>query len=518
MTEQHADETCPAFAIHPPVIYGAEPNNFYGAPSRPPSRANNRSPMSRLVDIAAAANEYTTDAPSSRQEEEDHLQRAINESLSASGVQSPQPFPPPPPPLPQQSGVITSNGDSSVHFGPANRPDYDPDEWAMVRLGNQESDPDPSLRARKAGAPVLLRCRFDISWKTHRVGALLMIFQQIPAARNALLRTGDPPGYGYGNKSDWWQGQPIPPPGHSETDWIDDSSLSWSDELHRLIAFLETTERSYGTADVITRAKHINTQETNDSEKDFFQNFIESQRTGGTREVTETFMSSVNIVAFDNFEPQGGDRFGILELQVSKETDPSPENLYNVLDFQFFVDLRLAREDPSAARMAWITRPSEVLTIRLKGDDGLPTPIEIPEIFYLDRYMRANGAKMQELQMDMVALLKAYDDSIWKEQELLKWVNPQTNKAYDRRLLFKGAVRRFHEKMKKIRQRALWRQHEQAPTEGEGEYYLPDHAGEPSLLPEEARVIAHYEAQVQRLEGKLVEMERVMNGTWNSAQ
>ena len=118
--------------------------------------------------------------------------------------------------------------------------------------------------------------------------------------------------------------------------------------------------------------------------------------------------------------------------------------------------------------------------------------------------------------MDMVALLKAYDDSIWKEEELLKWVNPQTNKAYDRRLLFKGAVRRYHEKMKKIRQRALWRQHEQAPAEGEGEYYLPDHAGEPSLLPEEARAIAHYEAQVQRLEEKLVEMERVMNGTWIS--
>lgn len=480
--------------------------------------------MSRLVD--AAAGEYTTDAPSSRQEEEDHLQRAINESLSASGVQSPQTFPPPPPPLPQQSGVTTNNGDSSVHFGPANRPDYDPNEWAMVRLGNQESDPDPSLRARKPGAPVLLRCRFDISWKKHRVGALLMIYQQIPGARDALLQTGDPPPHGYGNKSDWWQGQPIPPPGHSETDWIDDSSLSWSDELHRLIAFLETSERTYGTADVLTRAKHLETKETGDPEKDFFLNLTESQRAGriggstdaNTDTDTDAFISSVEVVAFDNFSHQAEDHFGILDLQVGKDANPLHDTLYNVLDWLFFIDPRQARDDPSSARMAWITQPSEVLTFRLQGDDGLPRPVEIPETFYLDRYMRTNGAKMQELQMDMVALLAAYDASLRKEEDLLVWVNPQTNKLYDRRVLVKGAMRHCHEKIKKIRQRAFWRQHEQTPAEGEGEYYLTEHAGEPNLLPEEARFVAHYETRIRQLDEQLVEMERVMNGMGNLMQ
>jgi len=473
--------------------------------------------MSRLVDATAA--EFSTVAPSSRQEEEDHLQRAINESLNASGVQSPQTFPPPPPPLPQQSGVITNNGDSSVHFGPANRPDYDPDEWAMVRLGNQESDPDPSLRARKEGAPVLLRCRFDISWKTHRVGPLLMIYQQIPAVRNAFLQTGETPGHGYGNKSDWWQGQPIPPPGHSETDWIDDSSLSWSDELHRLIAFLETTERTYGTADVLTRAKHLDTKETGDPEKDFFENFsITQQQAGGSPGQAETLMSSVEIVSFDNYEPQHKEQFGILDLQVSKDADPQPENLYNVLDWLFFVDLRLAREDPGAARIAWITQASEVLTCRFQGDEGLPTPLEIPETFYLDRYMKANAEKVHELQLDMVALLKAYDTSMKKEEELIRWVNPQTNKIYDRRVLIKAGVHRCQEKMRKIRQRAFWRKHEQAAVEGEGEYYLPEHVGEPDLLPDEAQVVAHYEGKICELEAKLVEMERVMNGMQTPTQ
>jgi hypothetical protein len=472
--------------------------------------------MSRLADMAAG--EYTTDTPSNRQEEEDHLRRAINESLSASGVQSPHTFPPPPPPLPQQSGITTAGGDSSVHFGPANRQDYDPDEWAMVRLGNQESDPDPYLRARKPGAPVLLRCREEAVWKRHRIGALLMIFQQIPAARNALLRTGETPGYGYGNKSDWWQGQPIFPPGRSDpTGWPDISTVSWSDELHRLVGFLEGTERAYGTADLLPSSSRLAAKETGDAEKDFFTSFSELHPPKVRCENRDVLMSSVEIVALDDFNPQGGDRFGLLDVEVSKEADPIPENLYNVLDWVFFVDLRVAKDDPSAARLAWITEASEVITCRIQTEDGLPGPLEMPETFYLDRYMRSKGKEIQEIQMDLVALLKEYDANVRREDELVRWINPQTNKAYDRRVLIKAAVRRCHEKIRRISHRAFWRKHEQQPAEGEaeGDYYLPEHAGEPVLLPEEASVVADYKAKIQELESQLAEMERVLNGVWS---
>ncbi|KAL2176350.1 uncharacterized protein P884DRAFT_33774 [Thermothelomyces heterothallicus CBS 202.75] len=500
----------PSYVIHAPVIYGTEQNSFYGAPSRPPSRANNKSPISRLVDLSSA--EYTTDRPSNRQEEEDQLQRAINESLNTSGIQSPHAFPPPPPPLPQQSGVTTHDGASSVQFGPATRPNYDADEWAMVRLGHTERDPDPSLRARKDGARVFLRCRKWNDWEKHRIGALLMIYQQIPAVRNALLQTGEAPRYGYGNKTDWWQGEPILPPQQPVTDgWYEDSVVSWSDEIHRLMAFLELSDRAYGTADVVARARHPDTRDTGDAERDFFENFAESETGEAARENRETLVSSVEIVAFDDASPQGGDCFGLLDLQVTKDADPLPENLYNVLDWLFFVDLRLAREDPSAARVAWITQPSEVLTCRFQGEDGLPGPLEIPETFYLDRYLKSNGKKLQELQMETVALLKAYDANLHKEGRLTRWVNPQTNKVYDRRVITKAAVRRCHEAIRRIRYRAYWRKHEQASADGEGEYYLPEHPGEPDLLPEEAAVIAHYEAKIAELENNLAEIERVMD-------
>ncbi|KAK3905339.1 hypothetical protein C8A05DRAFT_41727 [Staphylotrichum tortipilum] len=500
----------PAFSIHQPVIYGTEPHSFYGAPSRPPSRVNNRSPMTRLVD--ATAGEYNTDAPSNRQEEEDHLMRAINESLGASGVQSPPSFPPPPPPQPQQTGITTNNGDSSsVYFGPANRPDYDPNEWAMVPVSSHDKDPDPSLRARQPGAPVLLRCRHDINWKKHRIGALLMIYQQIPAARNALLQWGEPPAQGYGNKSDWWQGQPMPVPGQPDTGWTDDSALSWSDELHRLMAFLEATERAYGTADVLARAKHPNTNELGEPERDFFQNLFESRHRGITPGYSDVFTSPVEVVSVDEGRVYSEESFALLDLSVGKDADGlPPPSIYPVLDRTFFADVRMAQDDPSSLRMAWMPQPSEIFTCRLQADDGLPAPIDIPETLYLDRYMTVHRPQLLELQMDHLKLFKMYDANAQKEAQLVNWTNPQTNKTYDRRVLVKAAVGRCQEKIRRIKNRAFWRKHEQASPEAEDNFYLPDHVGDPSLLPEEADVVAGYETKIRELEADLAEKERIM--------
>ena len=507
-----------AFLIHAPddsqVIYGSEPGSFHGgvgAPSRPPSRANSKSPMSHVVDMATS--EYTTDTPSNRQEEEAHLQRAISESLHASGVQTPQRLPPPPPPPPppssQQSGV-TSGGDAPVYFGPANRPDYDPNEWAMVPLRAAESDPEPKLRVRKPRAPVFLRCRQDQAWRKHRIGALLMIYFQIPAARNALLQSGDPPSYGYGNRSDWWKGQPILPAGQAESgNW---ECPPWSDELHRLMAFLEGTERSYGTADILARARYASGVNSFDAEKDFFNSFFELHATVGTHETMQVLTSFVEVVELENSTPQARDRFGLLDLQVSKDISPMPETLYDLLDFVFLADLRQAIEDPSSARMAWVAEASHVLTFRIQGDDGLPKPIEIPETFYIDRYMNVNGQKIQALQRDMMTVLRAYDANLQREKSAISWTNPHTNKVYDRRVISEAAVRRCREMIRRIKNRAFWREHEQAVAAGEEKYYLPEHTGEPKLLSDEAKVVAHYEAKIKELEEGLAEIERTLNG------
>ncbi|KAL1839476.1 hypothetical protein VTJ49DRAFT_1485 [Mycothermus thermophilus] len=508
-----------SFSIHAPtVLYGTDPNSFYGAPSRPPSRVNNRSPMSRVADIATA--EYTSDTPTSRQEEEDQLQRAISASLGDSGMQTPLAFPPPPlafpppPPMPQQSGVTTSGNESGVQFGPANRPEYEPDEWAMVRLANRDPDADPALRTRKPGAPVLLRCRNETEWNKHRLGALLMIYQTIPAARNALLRTGETPGYGYGNKSDWWQGQAIAVPAQEPRDVVGDRvRVSWTDELHRLMAFLEGTDRAYGTADLLTRAGNPEDHILDNAEKDFFYNFAMShQLPDGDPNILSTFMSSVEIGALEDLAVQATDSFGILDLQIRDDAELEFQTLYHALDWMFFTEFKLAKEDRTTARTAWMSQVSEVFTCRLQGVKKLPHAIDVPETLYLDRYLKNNYREIRELQLDMVEAMKAADAVKQKEEELLRWVNPQTGKVYDdRRVLIKAALDRCRESIQRIKRGAAWRAHDQAGDKAADEFFLAEVIEDPPLLPDEAKVVAHYEARIRELEQQAAHIQQVID-------
>ncbi|KAL2269714.1 hypothetical protein VTJ83DRAFT_1898 [Remersonia thermophila] len=504
-----------SFSIHAPtVLYGTDPNSFYGAPSRPPSRVNNRSPLNRLADLATA--EYTSDTPTSRQEEEDQLQRAINASLGDSGMQTPLAFPPPPsmPPPPQQSGITTSGVESGVQFGPANRPEYEPDEWAMVRLANRDPDADPALRTRKPGVPVLLRCRIDLDWNKHRLGALLMIYHGIPAARNALLRTGEPPGYGYGNKSDWWQGQAITVPAQDPRELVGDRvRVSWSDELHRLVAFLEGTDRAYGTADLLARAGYPEDHILEDPEKEFFYNFAMShQPPNGDPDILATFMSSVEIGALEDLAVQATDSFGILDLHIRDEAEFEVQTLYHALDWMFFTEFKLAKEDRTTARTAWMSQASDVFTCRLRGVKKLPHAVDIPETLYLDRYLKKNHREIRELQLDMVEAMKAADAVTQKEEDLLRWVNPQTGKVYDdRRILINAALKRCREGIQRIQRRAAWRAHNEAGDKAANEFFLAEVVEDPPLLPDEAKVVDHYEAKIRELERQAAQIQQVLD-------
>ncbi|KAK3378543.1 hypothetical protein B0H63DRAFT_512593 [Podospora didyma] len=512
----------PSFVIHPAddnqILYGSEPNSFYaaGAPSRPPSRATTRSPLSRVIDLTAA--EYTTNAPSNRQEEEAQLQRAINESLSASGVQSPQGLPAPPP-LPQQSGIT---GGDAVLFGPANRPDYDPNEWAMVRLQNRDPDPEAALRARAPTAPVFLRCRIT-DWGFHRLGAVLVILHAIPAARNALLQVGSTPEYGYGSNQEWWKGEPILPPAQQAAKeaaqgnyYAVNSYPPWTDELHRLIAFLDSTDRTYGTADILADAKYTEKSLPGDSEQDFFRSYQDAydavQEPGSTS--SALIMTAEVMPILDN-APVSTSRFVLLDADCPKETLTKTSNLYSIWDLLFYMQIGTPNEDLEAARMALITEASDVITFRFGGSGSvrepfLPKPIEVPETFYIDRYMAVHKQQVLEIQMKMSEVSAALQQNAEKEAALTRHVQ-SNNKIWDRRVMIKAAIRRCQARITQVKNAAFWRDHTEAHDNGGEDYYLPEHSGEPKLWPQEAKVVAHYETKIQQLEESLAYIDRVMN-------
>src|SRR3569833_754378 len=164
------------------------------------------------------------------------MERAMAESRAMSGMQSPQ-----------ETGL--TQPDNLPFFGPATKDAYDPNQWAMVTTSKQSPEPGPSGRKRGEGQPAFLRCRW-FGWVVFRLGGILTILHAIPSARNVLVELGSTPPAGYGSSSERWKGNPIiRPAAPSDVQWGATAEADFAEELHRLMAFLDSTDRSYGTAD-----------------------------------------------------------------------------------------------------------------------------------------------------------------------------------------------------------------------------------------------------------------------------
>jgi len=472
--------------------------------------------MSNLADMKVGG--FLNDGPSNKTEEDEQLQRAMAESLSAHGGQHPNghiPSPqslPPAPPLPQQSGVTNAN----KHFGPANRPEYNPAEWAMIPSSRVEDDPAPLDRKRSHDTPAFLRNR-DTAWKPSRLGGIIMVFHAIPMARKALLRTGSQPEYGYGNNPNWWKGDVILPPylqstkdAQQDAAWASEFFPPLSDELHRLVAFLDSTDRSYGTADVIGDIKSV-ALGSGDRERGFFEQLELDP-------ASEPFKARVDIV------PGGEDpaytqssSFLLLDSQATQdEIGAIMDNfcLEDLLNLIFFGSPLAEQTDPTRDRTAMITAAPQVLVFRSVSECPWPENAQVEETLYLDRYMSRNAEVVREEKRQLATVDAALARNRNKERELTARTNAMTRKEGDCRVMAPVAIGRYQDRIKRIKQSARWRDHSNPKTVANDtiELYLANEE-EPNLLPDEADMVAHCEARIKSWEADLAKVERVMQGT-----
>ncbi|KAJ2988476.1 hypothetical protein NUW58_g3956 [Xylaria curta] len=345
------------------------------APTRPPSRTNNRSPL----------------GPTNATQEDADLARAIAESAAESGIP------------PQEVGVIDHQA-TAKHFGPANRSEYDSEVWAMVTtkatVEAEAADPPPSNRKRDADAPAFLR-----QTKEHRLGALLTIYSKIPMTRNFLLRCGRPSPM-YGHNSEWWKGKPIlrqdvlAKMARGEEIWGEDAHPEFVDELHRLVAFLDKSERSYANVDNLAETKAIDESFGSwmpDVEDRLFQALqdigLNSPDCGIEDMTTTGKIISVVSPSTDQSEPDKQNEeedttaFLFLDVVLDSESYLWVSTMYDALDhFLWSSALSLDYTLPNDAKTAILLKPAEVLTLRF-GGTGLDKPCDIPAVFYADRYM-----------------------------------------------------------------------------------------------------------------------------------
>lgn len=332
-------------------------------------------------------------APTTAADEAADLQRALAESAAESGLP------------PQEAGVV-DNDTSIKHFGPANRSEYDQEQWALVPTKADEAakpEPAPSARRRAPGTPAFLR---SVKGRTnrHRTGGLVSIFHTIPATRNIMLFSG-PLANNYGSHLDWWKGAPIAKSAQYGTDVSgDEDRPEFSEELQRLVAFLDGTERAYGTVDVLAETRVVDPSLGEWRPAHLEASFLGALLDAGTSCAPEHIDAMVSTAGLEPALPEIGleagsvERFSFLDLKLEGEAGSQVNTLYDAFDRLFwnraFSDRSQGMEETVSA---YLEKASDVFTVKF-GGEGISKAIDIPAVLYLDRYSTARRDLARLLQ------------------------------------------------------------------------------------------------------------------------
>lgn len=343
------------------------------------------------------------------QREEQELQQAVAMSLNQ-GMSK------------QETGVTTNN---QAQFGKATRDQYDESAWAMTLFNTTSEEvvlsPDPEDRKRTPGEPAFIRP----STNNLYLGGFLTILHEIPLAREALMLRKKVL-FDYGQDSQWWSGQPINLPKIVTVNERDNSDNDWDDiiyETQRLMAFLDSTDRSFGSSDSLASLKNLHDY-SSDSEEAITR-FLETWHRAALRAEPENPLSTIfqsrayKRTPFD--DPEDGDDpiskdLFIFEPQVEQGHG---QTLYDVLDSAIWSDRPGENMDD-----VWLEHLGEVLVMKLDSyENAKSVDVKTPAIFYPDRYM----SSCRELALDFRTKRLAVMEEVQELEKLVtRFTSPRT--------------------------------------------------------------------------------------------
>lgn len=371
------------------------------------------------------ADEWVVADPSLSRSQTEHEDVAFQQAMAASRVDAGLP--------PQESGVMNTD---QVHFGPANRGQYDQSQWAMVPIGKSSAqeillDPEPEERKRDLDAPAFLKPSIE----DHRLGALLTIYHEIPIAREIFLERGRVLSE-YGHDKEWWTGKPIQTSTISTMDDEDEASEAdqFGDELQRLMAFLDKTDRSYGSVDVLTSfptMKRLHERGRDGSKLDMESAFFETWREiwENTKEEEELFSRGVPS---EKAGKEEGMDFAMLKLDLPEESSPL-ETIYDLADQMLWNLLPLELETSP-----YLSRIGEVIAFQLDGTESSKN-IAIPAVWYPDRYLKSGREAALQMRQHQADIQEDLDRMALLENKLTYYHTPggKTLKVQD---MFKTSI------------------------------------------------------------------------------
>ncbi|KAF2181671.1 hypothetical protein K469DRAFT_670767 [Zopfia rhizophila CBS 207.26] len=352
---QHEESNAPSFRID--FAPGLDNYPHSGAPSRPPSRTSHRSGSSPA---------HIGDAP---------VQSVENG---------------------QESGVI---GNSGPVFGPATREFYESNQWALVpTTTTAEYIPDaiPTQRRREEEGPAIIKPLPNGDY----LPALITILHSVPLFRNMFLAPelslDD-----YGVNEDWWKGTAFTPARTVEYGSKASAAheLDLIHETQRLMAFLDSSDRAYGSVGCLLQLEAFAKASELVSEFPDFHKFL--MVWGGAYQ-NQTSHAQLNGVLRSMVNANGKNvESWFLDAAVIHHDPSASLTIYDVLDAHLL-------STPSGK--AHIVDISNVLVMQLTGSNNNATSLDvkIPSTFFADRYLMRNKQAIDEMLQEM----KQYEDQI----------------------------------------------------------------------------------------------------------
>lgn len=303
----------------------------------------------------------------------------------------------------QETGVTTAA--SEPRFGKATRDYYDEGDWAMTLFNSSSQEvvlsPDPEDRKRLDDEPAFIRPTQDNLY----LGGFLTIVHEIPLAREALLLRNRLL-FDYGHDEQWWNGQAINLPKIVTVREGQDADSDWEDIIHetqRLMAFLDSTQRAFGSSDALAKLKEI-TSTSSDSEE-IVARFLETWHGAAIRADPENPLATVFMshaykqTPFDEGDEPISKELFTFEPVVEQDHG---QTLYDVLDAAIWSDRPGEDLDD-----VWLEHVGEVLVMKLDSPmESKSVDVKVPAVFYPDRYLSSCRDLSRDFRTKRLELLK----------------------------------------------------------------------------------------------------------------
>lgn len=280
----------------------------------------------------------------------------------------------------QETGVTVA---ANTQLSRANRDYYDENEWGMTLFNETPQDaiisPDPEDRKRVKDEPAFIRP----SEQYKQLASLMTILHAIPIAREALLlRDRILPSYGYDKQ--WWNGQSISTPEMVTDDNKCGESRNQDEllsEAQRLMAFLDSTERAFGSADSLSNITWNRASSSNldRGASEFMENWHISAVNATPNNQLATVFSSL---AYKKPLVDSEDPIEKLFVVFDSDIHDGGYTLYEALDATLWPDVDDEFDD------VWIDRVGDVFAMKLsRSYSQEPVDVKIPAVWYPDRYL-----------------------------------------------------------------------------------------------------------------------------------